>query len=257
MAYILSKTLQALGLSAFSIKTYLTLTELKEPNVTKLSQELSVDRTKIYTALKELKDTGLIPPKSSYARSIEVFPPKIILQKLREKEIEAKNLSTELIENLPELNFSFYNKSKSSLVKIYEGKTQFLNLYNQVLDEAEDYIYMFGNAEEVYDLISFELQLNWTARRINSDIRTKLLVSYSNRLEKIHKNQGIAGKREVRWLPETYPLKGSYWLFGKKIIHWNPVLPKAIVIEDRIIYETMQTDFNYLWDSFENNIAEV
>lgn len=250
MAHILLKSLQALGLSPFSIKVYTTLTELPESNVTILAKELSTDRTKIYIALQELQDFGLIPPKDSYARSIEVFPPKVILQKLKQKEIEAKNLSTELIENLPDLNYSFYNKNKSSLVKIYEGKTQFMNLYNQVLEESGDYICMFGNAEEVYDLISFEFQMNWTSRRIQTDIRTKLLVTYSNRLDKITKQQGVGGKREVRWLPETYPVKGSYWLFAQKVIHWNPVLPKAIVIEDRTINETMQADFNYLWDRF-------
>lgn len=250
MAHILLKSLQALDLSPFSIKVYIALTELEDASVTKLAEALSTDRTKVYTALQELEDTGLIPPKDSYARSIEVFPPNIILQKLKQKEIEAKNLSTELIENLPNLNFSFYNKNRSSLVKIYEGKTQFMNLYNQILEEAGDFICMFGNAEEVYDLISFEFQMNWNTRRIQNNVYAKLLVTYSNRLDKINKQHGVGGKRQVRWLPETYPVRGSYWLFGQKVIHWNPVLPKAIVIEDKTIYETMQADFNYLWDRF-------
>jgi len=251
MANILLKSLQTLGLSAFSIKVYMSLTELEDANVSKLATELSTDRTKIYTALNELQEVGLIPPKANYSRNIEVFPPNIILQKLKQKELEAKNLSSELIENLPDLNFSFYNKNRSSLVKIYEGKTQFMNLYNQVLEESGDYICMFGNAEEVYDLISFEFQMNWTSRRIATNIYSKLLVTSSNRLDKVTKQQGEGGKREVRWLPETYPVKGSYWLFGQKVIHWNPVLPKAVVIADKTIYETMQADFNYLWDRFE------
>ena len=93
---------------------------------------------------------------------------------------------------------------------------------------------MFGNAEEVYDLIIFEYQSPWTAERIKKNIFAKLLVFRSYKLEKLHTKMCTNGKREVRRLPNGHLIPGSYLLFGKKIIHRNSILSKAIVIEDNI-----------------------
>jgi len=257
MSDILSKVLNQIGLSSFAIKAYTTLSLLDDPNITNLAKELSVDRAKIYATLIELEDAGLVQPRKSHSRFIDLVSPSILVQKLRKKELEAKNLSLELVESLPNLNFKFSNKKRSPLVKIYEGKTQFINLYNQVLEESGDKIEMFGNADEVYDLISFEYQLSWSSERIKKNIFSKLLVFHSHKLEQLNKKTYLNGKREIRWLPQDYHVPGSYWLFGNKTIHWNPVLPKAIVIEDKIATDCMRASFNFLWDMFEKNKMAV
>jgi len=57
---------------------------------------------------------------------------------------------------------------------------------------------MFGNAEEVYDLIIFEHQSPWTAERIKKNIFAKLLVFRSYKLEKLQKNVYKRQKRSQK-----------------------------------------------------------
>jgi len=57
---------------------------------------------------------------------------------------------------------------------------------------------MFGNAEEVYDLIIFEYQSPWTAERIKKNIFAKLLVFRSYKLEKLQKNVYKRQKRSQK-----------------------------------------------------------
>ncbi|MEI6729569.1 MAG: helix-turn-helix domain-containing protein [bacterium] len=247
-ANILKSILEELNLDSFSIQVYLKILEISEPTITKLATTLAVDRTKIYPALSVLVDLDLILPKEPYDRQITLQTPSRLIGLLRSREIKSKRLIEDLSPLLPELSAQFYSKKRQPFVKVYEGRTQFIDLFNSVLNEADqkDGIRIFGNADEFLDLVGFEYQREWSKQRIAKSITSKILSLPSSRLRSICLLNNMEF-REIKWLPPEFNCQGFYYLFANKSIQWNPVLPKAIVIEDKIMNLTLKSNFDALW----------
>ncbi len=249
---IIESILEELNLSPFAIQVYLKCVETIEPNVTKIADLLSVERARIYPAIEELTEIGLIAPKEPYGRYITLNSPSRLIAKLRDKEIRSRRLIEDFTKLLPDLNAQLYSNKNKPYIKIYEGKSQFIDLFNQVLDELDkqDGICLFGNTDEWYDMVGFEYHNEWSRQRYKKGFPSRLLVFPSAKLKSVvEQDVNDEQLRTVRWLPEKFQCSGSYYLYANKSIHWNPVLPKAIMIEDSVINSTFRSNFELLWEA--------
>ena len=249
---IIESILEELNLSPFATQVYLKCVETTEPNVTKIADLLSVERARIYPAIEELTEIGLIAPKVPYGRYITLNSPSRLIAKLRDKEIRSRRLIEDFTKLLPDLNAQFYSNKSKPYLKVYEGKSQFIDLFNQVLDDADKQngICLFGNVDEFFDLVGFDYHLEWTSQRIKKQIPSKILYFSSSRMNTVavKNNEQF---RQSKILPEKHRVSGSYYLYANKSIHWNPVLPKAIMIEDSVINNTFRSNFELLWEACE------
>lgn len=253
-ANIIKTILEELNINSFTIEVYLKCVEIPEPTVTKLAKVLEVERSRIYLALEELVESGFVAQKEVYGRYISLNSPSKFIAKLRDREIKSRRLIEDFTKVLPDLTAQFSSNKNQPFIKIYEGKNQFISLFNEVLEEADqkEGFRIFGNVDQFLELIGFEYQREWSKQRIKKKIRSRILVFPSKKMESVtHTNQ--QDFREVRWLNPDHICQGYYYLFANKSIHWNPVLPKAIMIEDSVINSTFRSNFELLWEACGEN----
>jgi len=249
---ILEKSLKELGLSNFQIQLYSLLIKKEDLNIMQLAKELGVYRLKVYDALEELRQLNLIQKESNYSRKITVEPPSKIVNLLKRKESELSQLNLSLSEYLPTLQNEYYSSRKQPVIKVYEGKTQFINIFHQVLEELEvdDEILILGEGQDFYDIIDFEYYFStFREDRIKKEIKAKVLWKQPILLD-IKKLISTDSKelRKSKILPVSFSSPGGVWITKNKVINWTTVLPKAIVIQDQNLVVYYRELFESYWN---------
>jgi len=243
----LKNALSQLELSDLAISVYELIFQILNPTITLIAQKLNTNRNRVYEAIEELSKVGLIKNKQDYQRGIIPEPPQRIISKLRDKEISIRRSSEDLTKVLPDLSTIYYSNKRQPYVKIAEGRQQFIDVFNQVLEEAKEIRY-FGNSEVFYDIIGFDYHLGWTKERIKKGIFAKILTTTGPRVQTLDTQTGNK-LREVKILPKHYGnIDGTYYLFSNKSVHWNPVLARLIIIEDSVINNTLRANYDALWE---------
>ena len=242
----LKAALKYLDLSDLAIEVYELVFSTLNPNITEIAKKLNTNRNRIYEALEELTKARLIKENDSHQRGIIPEPPQKIIARLRDKEIGIKRTSEDLTKILPDLSTIYHSNKRQPYIKILEGKYQYIDAFNQVLDEAQEILY-FGNSEIFYDMVGFDYHMAWSKERIKRKIPTRIITTNG---PKIQTMDTVSGKtlRQIKLLPAAFStLQGTYYLYGNKSLHWNPVVPKVIVIEDSVINSTFKANFEALW----------
>lgn len=248
---IISKSLEKLGLSDFTISVYQELLHNQDHDISSLAFRLNTYRSKIYNSLDELKNLGLILGKTQdYSRQIVLENPIKISTSIRQQQSKLNLLVNELDEYLPQIQNQYYSSKKQPITKVYQGITQFKNFFDQVLEETEfgGEILVIGDGQDFEDIITAEYFLqSWMQRRLEKSIKVRILAKYFNqRLKSIMKNNEIE-LRETKFLNQAFNQPGCLWVTKNKVINWNTVLPKAIVIEDQIMAKFYQVLFEGMW----------
>jgi len=243
-----------LGLDKFHSELYCELLELEEPTIADLSRNLGVYRLKIYQGLEHLeKEDFLEMVKTSLNEDkisqIRLKSPGAIMAKLRHKKLEMERRTRDFEELMPELLGKYYQKNREPEVKIYTGKNQFYQLFNETLIELNDEILILGEHEDFYNIVDFDYYYqNWCIPRAKKKIPVKVLVYKHQQLAELDK---ISAKeyREIKWLPENLKVPGSMWVYGAKVIFWNSTLPKAIYIDDILVANFCRSMFVNIWET--------
>ena len=249
---ILEKSLEELGLNSFQIRLYSLLIKKEDLNIMQLAKELGVYRLKVYDGLEELKRLNLVEKESNYSRKIIVEPPSKIVNLLKRKESELSQLNLNLSEYLPSLQNEYYSSRKQPIVKIYSGKTQFTNMFHQILEElnSDDEILILGEGQDFYEIIDFEYYFSTFRKdRIEKNIRAKVLWKEPTSADVkgliVLDSQEL---RESKILPDHFRKSGSIWITKNKVINWTTVLPKAIVIQDKSLVLFYKDLFETIWN---------
>jgi len=236
-----------IGLSEMSSQIYLQLLIDQNITVTKLAEILNIHRASVYNYFLELEKADLITREDKTKWDFYVESPSKLAGFLALKENRTRNLSSDLNALLPDLLNKFNTHNKRPIVKFLEGRNNFVRLFEQVLFENPEIIRFYGNTDRFYDLVGFDFQVHWSKMRAKKNIKTKLLVFYSHRLDTL-KDENIAQKREIKWLPDKYNCDGAFYIYNNKVILWNTVLSRATLIEDLVICDTFLSFFNLIWD---------
>jgi HTH-type transcriptional regulator, sugar sensing transcriptional regulator len=236
-----------LNIPDFESELYLLLIKQKEINITKLADILGVQRKRIYQGLELLEKAGMV---NRTAEELEVELPLTLLDKLREKEDQTKKLAEDLNEYLPELDKLIHFLPNQTLVKTYEGRYQFLRLFEEILREADKAISHFGSNDAIVEILGNVQADNWVKRRVGRKISTRELIFQSDFLEQ-RRNIDAKELREIKHLPKKMEVSASYLIYGSKVAIWNSVLPRIVVIDDKIIKNLMLINFNLIWGLLE------
>jgi sugar-specific transcriptional regulator TrmB len=242
----LKTALKYLELSDLAIEVYELVFSTLNPNITDIAKRLNTNRNRIYEALEELTKARLIKENDSHQRGIVPEPPQKIIARLRDKELNIKRSSEDLSKILPDLSTIYYSNKRQPYIKILEGKYQYIDAFNQVLDEAKEILY-FGNSEIFYDMVGFDYHMAWSRERIKRKIPTRIITTNGPKIQTMNTIDGKTLRKVKLLPPEFSTLQGTYYLYGNKSLHWNPVLPKVIVIEDSVINSTFKANFEALW----------
>ena len=243
---ILFKSLLEINLDSVSANIYLEILANQTITITQIARDLRTNRVKIYECLEILRNLGLMSKDS-----LMIEPPSRVVAMLRHKEIQARRLSDDLSEILPSYLSDYYSKSKVSKVKIYEGKNEFIKLQNQSVDELKDggEILIFSEGLEMYDVIDpYYYNIELSSRRKNKNKTARIIASHDNDILVSHANRNEQLDRQVKVLPKGFSSLGTIAIYDNRIINWNTVIPRAIMIEDEVMAKVYRDIFNFFWD---------
>jgi sugar-specific transcriptional regulator TrmB len=247
---LLQLVLEQLDLGELEIQIYQLLLQHPELNVTDLAKKTGVYRLKIYNALDNLQKAELISQTADYNRKIELEPPAKIITKLKLKENNLSRINSDFEQLLPELQSQYYSSARQPITKIYQGKKEFLQIFHQILEETPkgEFILAISEGEDFYRIIDFDyFNQNWMQPRIKKGVFVNVLVRADN-LDFIEMSKDNEKHlREMKVLPKDFKFPGTVWVSNNKIINWNTVMARAIVIEDKVMADFYRQMFEMLW----------
>jgi sugar-specific transcriptional regulator TrmB len=237
---IIIKSLLELGLSDIAAQVYQSYLIEPDSSVSELSRKITVYRQKIYDAILELEQKGLI-------KNSKIIPPSEVLALLVQKDIVSKQKTESFREILPEMLKYYYAKEKESFSLVYEGKSEYLKLFYKFIEETNGEMYIWGDMKTFIELVSWELNRKWIDIRIAKKVGIKMLTfrnKYMKELE-LNNNEEL---RSIKYLDQKYNSEAVVWINQNSIVIWNPVIPRATLIYDPIMTKFFKSMFDMFWD---------
>jgi len=241
-----------LGLSQFEAKIYALLVDLKNPTITELCTRTGSYRRKVYEALEVLNQAGLIEHTSDYSRNIKVKSPVVLDTLLKSKQYELNKVSLNYQDLLPQLLTNFYTEGKEPQIQVFDGLNKFKYFFNTLFDQTPENIEMlsYNENQDLYDILDLNYFLNiWVEKRIAKKIFAKVLANGDNADAKKEQVRDKQKYREIRILANKSTNKGCFWVLGNKIILWDTLTPKVVVIDNKLLAGMFADLFESHWKS--------
>lgn len=245
---IILKSIQAIGLSEVSGEVYLALFKLENPSITDIAKNLNEHRTKIYESLTELVKADLIAPDNTKKCKYSLVSPSSLMVGILAKKTEYELISQKLSQELPLLETSFHkSKPHESILKLYEGEEEasklLFEMYNQVSQEV-----LFMGDVATFETVIGMLRLEQLAKlRAKRGLSIKILDRAFSRYGFYQPIKNKEFNREVRVMDSSFESFGSFQVFGPKLVIWNTIAPRGILIEDEVVADFYRNIFNMVW----------
>jgi Sugar-specific transcriptional regulator TrmB len=255
----LTQSLQKLELSDFAIAAYLEILSRPNISISELCIITGQYRAKIYDAFEELKKIGLIERDNDFSRKIAVKPPSVVLTLLKQRQFEITNSLVDLEAELPYILANISPTQKNLSIRVFEGTNKFNYLMTTILDECKvgEEMMSFNESDDLYDVIGakyfFEI---WIEKRIQKKIFNRILHNPKNSFIKVETPRDTDKLRASKVLGHKYAANGCYWIIGKKVIMWDTVTPKAVLIENVVMADLMKASFEMIWENVSIKIED-
>ncbi|MFH1789570.1 MAG: helix-turn-helix domain-containing protein [bacterium] len=239
--------LKTIGFPEKAANIYLVLLGLGPSSVRKISEKTALNRGTVYDNLKWLQDKQLIGFfKKDKKQLFVVEDPEKLLNLIKNKSEELKDIEKQLDDYIPELK-SLYNKGgQRPIARYYDCKEihEILEDLLQACENSEEKLYRIYSAAGVREYLYNDFQ-TFSDVRISKSISVKAIA--------IGKGGELRGMDERHWLEADtdtptyiliYPGKTAYISLNAKDE------PVGVVIENSGIYETQKVIFDNLWNKF-------
>jgi sugar-specific transcriptional regulator TrmB len=247
----LTTSLEKLGLSKLSSDIYMELVSSPDISISDLCLSTGQYRAKIYESYEELKAIGLIERNNDFTRKIVVKSPSVVTTLLKQKQFDITNSLVDLQAELPFILANISPSQKHLSIRVFEGTNKFNYLMTTILDECSEGEVMvsFNESDDLYEVIGNDYFFNiWIEKRIRKNIFNRILHNPKNSFIKMETPKDEAKFRRTKVLTHGYQANGCYWIIGKKIILWDTVTPKAVLIENEVMSRLMKASFEMIWD---------
>jgi predicted transcriptional regulator len=248
---IFIKSLTKLGLSELESRVYEYLATQKQVNLSELAKQLSTNRMNIYRTMAKLEEFELIT-KDKITGQFTITSPNKILSLLRYQEIEFSRISEDFSSALPYILDNFYLDKKEPKVQIFEGRRDFMRLMNQTIDDLKpnSELLWLCEGEELYNIVDTEyFNLELGSKRKAKNVTARILAGFDNYKIFDEDNENKKLDRQVKKLPKSFSTLGTISIAGGKVVLWNTVNPRAVLIDDKIMAGVFVGIFEYIWSS--------
>jgi len=242
------ESIKQLGLSDNEAKVYLAGLELGQATVQDFGKKSGVKRTTVYTTIEGLKEKGLLAQTKKGKKTLFIAQnPEYLLALSKQHLLEIKKA-------MPELK-SIYNSgvSEKPKVRFYEGREGYSAVYKDILKQNPKELSVIASYKDWLKHIDNDFEEKWTEQRIKQGIFLRWLDFKTE--ETIKKAQeGNQVLREIRFLPEKFPLSSTIVIYDGKIILMSGKAKEfmAVVIENQEFFQTQKQLFEILWSSGQN-----
>ena|SRR3989344_412714 len=164
------EALESLGLSDKEIRVYISLLELGDSPVNKITERSELIRVTVYPILKSLIEKGFVSKyymeRKSYFKAIQ---PNQILDIIREKEEKVKLV-------LPLLNQKFKQTKKAMSIELFKGKRGISSFLEKLYSGEDKEFWAYGNGSLIDEAIKYQ-SLYARKLRINKKIKLNIIIN--------------------------------------------------------------------------------
>lgn len=222
---------------------YLTLLEIGESTVLKISKSCTIKRATLYNVLDSLENKGLVRMSLEWSKSSFIAESPEQLERLIEEQERV------LQEFLPELQEIYNGSSHSESIKFYRWKKAMYAAYSSLYDSlsaTEDYL-VFWDIQSWYETEPIFFQ-EWLKKR-KKIVRTgKSIFTDSEMAQKFLTHQWNLETR-VKVLHSKKKFRAIQLVTWKKIfLHKTGIPYLVIVIEDPSVVGLYKQMFEFLWE---------
>jgi len=231
------KFLEEAGLTSVEARIYLALLEKGSIRAGEITRHTGIHRRNVYDAIERLVEKGLVSYiKTNNRRYFEAAPPERLLEILKEKEDNIKQI-------MPELQLLGRFSEEKKEVVFFRGKQAIKTVFEDQIKEGKP-IMVFGNAINVNEIVNYYFP-HFDKQRIEKNISVRMLFDESARKEEYLKKIPLA---EIKFLKKGSKASVSTNIYANKvsIIIWEEN-PKAILITEPALSQSFTTYFELMW----------
>ncbi|MBU0979393.1 MAG: hypothetical protein KJ709_01185 [Nanoarchaeota archaeon] len=230
--------LESLGFSSNDAKCYLSLLELGPSTVQKISDSSKVNRTNVYDCLKRLQEKGIVSTfVKTEKRYFEACDPELLINILKEKEIQLCNI-------LPELRLKRDLAAKSE-AHVYEGVVAVRNMLNHMNDLGKTR-YAYGSPFVSHKILGDFFLERYHRERVKKKIKFYMIYNSDAdvRIDFLNK----LNYTEARFLPPEYDSPVTTSICGDEVVFFLYAdKPQVIQIKNKEMAKAYRNYFKILW----------
>jgi sugar-specific transcriptional regulator TrmB len=248
---MLQNELEKLGLDDKEIQVYLSLLEIGEANIAKITKKSGVKRTTVYNAIESLKGKGLVSSTMRKQSTLYVAEdPRKLEQGLNEKLLSLKNI-------LPELLSISNFIDKKPKIRFFEGVGGLKDIYLDTLNYPSQELMAWISEKYMESFDEKFLYDYYVPERVKRKIWVRALAPDDPSISRF-KEEDEKSLRRTRLIPaEKFPFSVEINLYGKNKIGIVSFEEKiGLIVESEKIYGTLKSIFeiNWLWAEQKNSI---
>jgi sugar-specific transcriptional regulator TrmB len=244
----LEKILTVFDLTDNCSQLYIKSFEAGEQSISWLAEKLSMDRSSVYLAVDQLKNTGLIEiDETKRPMRIRAVEPRKVLGRIEHK-IQSLEETFDTLHNiLPQLEAAYASKSSRPVMQSYIGKDGLRQIMEDILAASDDEMLILTNQtaeKEVFTKYDHEhfirkrKQQNLTARVIATDDK------YSRELQAVDKQN----LRVTKILAGKSPFSCELYIYGDKVamlIFRDEIM--GFIVSSSDFTQLMKWQFESIW----------
>lgn len=221
-----------------------------------LSKKTNIQRTTVYSVLKELQKTGLIYTTEKYGVTyFASIPPDRLPEYIARKREQFNEYQTQAEQMLPHILDARNNVSALPKVSFFQGKEGVKQAYEETLiSNQEKKIYVFSGPDIVFEQLGQDYVKYYTEKRRRLGIESFQIAPNT------HYGQIIQQKdqdyiRQTLLIPTEFSFDTEIVIFDDRIgmFSFSKDTLIAIIIEDIPIANTMKMLFKYIKKSVYSN----
>lgn len=244
---MLEQELQKLGLSDKEARVYISSLQLGKSVVQEIAEQSKVNRGTAYNIIESLMKKGLM---SSFEQGKKTYftaesPDRLSsLIKIQEEELKLKE--REFSKFLPELRSMYGSADNKPKVKYYEGIKGLDAIKEEYLKSKSKSILSFSKLDSVLKVFPRHLD-NYTPKRIKAKIKARMIYTSDDNNFRLKSDKNLL--RETQFIPiDMFPFKSDISVFDNKISFLSMEGKEGgILIEDKMIADSMAAIFEYMW----------
>jgi sugar-specific transcriptional regulator TrmB len=250
--------LKELDLTDKEVSVYLSCLELGETHVIPITQRVSLPRNSVVYILEKLREKCLIDiVERKNRRTYIPKPPRTLITLLRNRQLHIEEQVESLKKSLPELNHLYTATPLQPQVRIYRGRDEIRQLYEEMLQAPVNEIWYVGEYNRIIEVLGERYLREWIKRRIVKKIKTR-----SIRVRSAESEDPIFGSpketnRQIRYAPSDFVSPGHVSMYGDTVaIVTTSKEDFGTVITSREYAEIMRSWFGQLWKVSSENKFE-
>lgn len=251
MDQIIHTFLQSQEFNDTDIKVYLDISKHSQSFASSIAARTEIDRTTVYSSIKRLLKKGvIIQTKVNDVTAYTAISPEIFSDKLdiEIQELQARKKAAQLFSTeMGKLNKHSFLKPK---IRIFEGAEAILSLYESTLAPSTTQK-AFVNLTHLPAPLKEYLKTHFIKSKIKKKVFSQVIIAEGAKSEKYTALDRHSNRQTKVVKNHPFELHAEIILFNKKeiaIIDFHQQI-YGIVIESETLYKSIETVFDYIWDS--------